>query len=293
MKNIHIIPTEKPSRLALQLNNNDNYNLQLSEQISDWTFNWQKQNISITNNEDINENDYIITKDGRLVQVSYLLSKDLEGASKVILTTDQDLIKDGVQSIPDEFLEWFVKNPSCEEVDTDWIERRIGEYNGNGYVPKYLKTYLTMIPKEEHKGKALSEQEVMDNRSSAYNFIEFDSQEIQPEQIWNAEKKEGIKKLIQKHKLIDMMEQDEQLGLYQETLEECFLANIKNVLQFGNDAQAIRFMEKYFEAKKEQERSYSEAEVYTILMKFFLEEDRKRMVNPMMVEKWFEQFKKK
>ena len=44
--------------------------------------------------------------------------------------------------------------------------------------------------------------------------------EIQPQQIWNAEKKEGIKKLIQKQKLIDMMEQDEQLGLYQETLEE-------------------------------------------------------------------------
>ncbi len=35
---------------------------------------------------------------------------------KIILTTDQDLIKDGVQAIDDEFLEWFVKNPSCEYV---------------------------------------------------------------------------------------------------------------------------------------------------------------------------------
>ena len=41
-----------------------------------------------------------------------------------------------------------------------------------------------------------------------------------------------------------------------ETVEEYFLDNIKNVLQFGNDVQAIRFMEKYFEAK--QERSYSQ-----------------------------------
>jgi hypothetical protein len=32
---------------------------------------------------------------------------------KIILTTDPDF---GVQSIDDEFLEWFVKNPSCEEV---------------------------------------------------------------------------------------------------------------------------------------------------------------------------------
>jgi hypothetical protein len=83
------------------------------------------QHIYITSDvEDINENDYIITKDGRLVQVSYLLSKDLEGASKIILTTDTDLIADGVQSIDDDFLEWYVKNPSCEyvEVSKDYFK---------------------------------------------------------------------------------------------------------------------------------------------------------------------------
>jgi hypothetical protein len=48
-------------------------------------------------------------------------------------------------------------------------------------------------------------------------------EEIQPEQIWNAEKKEGIKKLIQKHKITTMMEQDEQLGLYEETKCHCEL----------------------------------------------------------------------
>ena len=36
---------------------------------------------------------------------------------KIILTTDPDLIKDGVQAIDNEFLEWFVKNPSCESVE--------------------------------------------------------------------------------------------------------------------------------------------------------------------------------
>ena len=45
--------------------------------------------------------------------------------------------------------------------------------------------------------------------------------EIQPQQIWNEEKMEGVKKLIQKQKLIDMMEQDEQLGLYEETKCYC------------------------------------------------------------------------
>jgi hypothetical protein len=35
---------------------------------------------------------------------------------KVVLTTDQKLIKDGVQAIDDEFLDWLVKNPSCESL---------------------------------------------------------------------------------------------------------------------------------------------------------------------------------
>ena len=46
---------------------------------------------------------------------------------------------------------------------------------------------------------------------------------------------------------------DKQETLEEETVEEYFLSCIKNVLQFGNDAQAIRFMEKYYEAKKEED----------------------------------------
>lgn len=50
-----------------------------------------------------------------------------------------------------------------------------------------------------------------------------------------------------------------------ETVEEYFLENIKNVLLFKNDAQAIRFMEKYYQAKKEEEKNYSKDEVLHIL----------------------------
>jgi len=57
-----------------------------------------------------------------------------EDCKKIILTTDQDLIKDGVQAIDDEFLEWFVKNPSCEEFTYE-------EYMSGKY----------LIPKEEPK----------------------------------------------------------------------------------------------------------------------------------------------
>jgi hypothetical protein len=42
-------------------------------------------------------------------------------------------------------------------------------------------------------------------------------------------------------------------SMKEETVEEYFLDNIKNMLQFNNDALAIRFMEKYYHAKKEKE----------------------------------------
>lgn len=43
-----------------------------------------------------------------------------------------------------------------------------------------------------------------------------------------------------------------------ETVEEYFLSNIKNMLQFNNDALAIRFMEKYYHAKKEEDKENDE-----------------------------------
>ena len=61
-------------------------------------------------------------------------------AKKIILTTDQDLIKDGVQAIDDEFLEWFVKNSSCIVVKV--IK------NWNYPLDKRWK-YKIIIPKEE------------------------------------------------------------------------------------------------------------------------------------------------
>ena len=70
----------------------------------------------VSNNKDISENCWIITN-GKLVQVSYLLSDEVVKGFKVILTTNKLLIKDGVQAIDDEFLEWFVANSSCEHVE--------------------------------------------------------------------------------------------------------------------------------------------------------------------------------
>jgi hypothetical protein len=102
----------------------------------------------ISNNESINENDHIITQDGRLVEVSYLLSKDVQGGHKVILTTNKLLIKDGVQAIDDEFLEWFVKNPSCEFVK---LKSESSRKHGMWKPEYYPQIYKIIIPKEEPK----------------------------------------------------------------------------------------------------------------------------------------------
>jgi hypothetical protein len=145
MKNLFILPSEKPSRLLKSQNNNFMI-------IKSDTTNWFEiilkntyQNIYITNNDGLNENDYVITDDvdnyGKLFQVSWLKNNKIKNCYKVILTTDHDLIKNGVQAIDDEFLEWFVKNPSCEEVETyKPIERGIP-----------LLGYKIIIPKEEPK----------------------------------------------------------------------------------------------------------------------------------------------
>lgn len=75
-----------------------------------------------------------------------------------------------------------------------------------------------------------------------------------------------------------------------ETTEEYFLSSIKNVLEYRNDVQAIRLMEKYFEAKKDWEIYYKEKEVYNIcseLCSYFIGGDT------FDLKEWFKQFKKK
>ena len=112
MKNIHIIPTDKPSRLYL----GDNGNLVLGlmkNSIENKNNDFTNQNIYITSDEEIKEGDWYIiefnsTKITKCTSEQELIS--IEGRNdckKIILTTDQDLIKDGVQSIDAEFLEGF------------------------------------------------------------------------------------------------------------------------------------------------------------------------------------------
>jgi hypothetical protein len=136
-RNLWVIPTNKPSRLQKFINYVvDKIEFELCSKAE--FFN-KGQHIYITSDEEIKDECWIIPIDGvpyKLVDLAHILKSD----RKIILTTDQDLIADGVQAIDDEFLEWFVKNPSCEEVEVD-----------KGYRGVNLFNYKIIIPKEEPK----------------------------------------------------------------------------------------------------------------------------------------------
>jgi hypothetical protein len=73
-------------------------------------------------------------------------------------------------------------------------------------------------------------------------------------------------------------------------METELLEQIKFLLLCKNDAQAIRLIEKYGH-NKQQERSYSEEEVKTIIFaRDFHYQKEKELLD---IDKWFEQFKNK
>ena len=165
MKNIHVLSTNKPSRLS------DCHDDRLH--LDDVRYLRNYKNIYITSDEEIKEGDVVkipcgvgkvkeltwkfgndnpsyIIEDIFIYKLRYgqkegelqINSFRYEDVKKIILTTDDQLIKDGVQSIPDEFLEWFVKNPSCESVEV----KSLLSNNGNVFFG-----YKIIIPKEEPK----------------------------------------------------------------------------------------------------------------------------------------------
>ena len=132
MKNIHLLPTDKPSRLFKDDFGKLIYSINMDQEQN----HFEPQHLFITNDEEIKAGDWYYLPRTNLVYectedpTELNLERSL-GVRKIILTTDQDL--DGVQPIDDEFLEWFVKNPSCEwvEVGYGWI--RLTETDNEGY----------------------------------------------------------------------------------------------------------------------------------------------------------------
>jgi hypothetical protein len=141
-RNLWLLPTNKPTRLFTA-----DSEIRLAG-YPKTTFKTGK-NIFITSDEEIKEGDYVLYHEDKISQVLGINIDELKldrggvwrsSCKKIILTDNKDLIKDGVQAIDDDFLEWFVNNPSCEFVDTSlvWETATIFEY-------------FIIIPKEEPK----------------------------------------------------------------------------------------------------------------------------------------------
>jgi hypothetical protein len=125
MKNIHLLPTDKPSRLWI--NNLLQGKLELSKEVLVGSN--TAQHIYITSDEEIKEGDWVFDIElDRIEKCQY--SGTFRNWKKIILTTDQDLISDGVQAIDDKFLEWFVQNPSCESVE---VQKGFADGSSYGY----------------------------------------------------------------------------------------------------------------------------------------------------------------
>jgi hypothetical protein len=161
MRNIFLLPTDKPSSLVLETKNN---NLFITTTKDFGTKIMKFQHIYITSDEEIKDRNCWVTNGVEIFKPSDLPEYSLEYANryweKIILTTDQELIADGVQAIDDEFLQWFVNNSSCEKVEVELIdtfkktnEVYVDEIAGGNYY-EIIKQYKIIIPQEETKQKA-------------------------------------------------------------------------------------------------------------------------------------------
>jgi hypothetical protein len=164
MKNINVLPTEKPS---CKLQKTKHGNFFLSNEIKLYS-DCINQNIYITSDEEIKEGvdqwylDKVLNRPYNSGGAQYSSKQDV-----IIMTTDQDLIKDGGQAIDDEFLEWFVANPSCEKVEVE-------ESNLLNTSRTYLEVekYKIIIPKEESKQHLPLNQNKMTPEEKAVQLID-------------------------------------------------------------------------------------------------------------------------
>lgn len=194
MKNLHLLPTDKPSRLWLSTRK-ENYLIfdKFPRGGAEYV---EPKNIYITSDEEIKEGDWVIDEDydGFLVykadRIFFEIGKE---AKKIILTTDQDLINDGVQEVDEEFLEWFIKNPNCDFVRTLKVP----------YFDESSHSYVLIIPKEEDfelvsigektiklaipmmQDKEEIKQETLEEAAERYSLELLEAKTIQPhEKTW-------------------------------------------------------------------------------------------------------------
>jgi hypothetical protein len=224
-------------------------------------------NIYITSDEEIKVGDYVLDIVTGEVMISKGKMLNNPYVKKIILTTDPTLIRDGVQSIDDNFLEWFVKNPSCEfvEVINEPYEA------GNIYQNDWFDYYKIIIPQEEPK---------QEKEEEYFKHLEKDKKEFAEE--WEEIRQEfgfGKKDTLEKAAKNYANEWEE----IHPTLDPEDMTPI--------EVSKIDFIAG---AKWQAQRMYSEEEVLDLLYKrdlYLLNRDETKELE--LPNDWFEQNKKK
>ena len=161
MKNVHLITTNKPSKMQrCELSEWFDIN---KENLIDDRYKWQ--HLYITSDVEIKEGDGkypVLGNKSTIYKDCPDLWKSSGDWKKIILTTDQDLIADGVQAIDDEFLEWFVKNPSCEFVEIIYglfnpMGRQVDPNNLGQNHSQCIWKHKIIIPQEKPKEETIEE----------------------------------------------------------------------------------------------------------------------------------------
>jgi hypothetical protein len=229
------------------------------------------------------------------------------GYKEILLSTDDLLIKDGIQAIDDEFLEWFVKNPSCEEVEVekDYCYGNLEHFD-----------YKIIIPKEKPKtfkelfANTGIEPTTDENGNIQYNFKATMKEEPKLKCICDSENDKWVctrdctNKELKQETELDAYYRNGVGGAKQETLEEFAkeFANNSAITNYEEGINVGKYQGVINGAKWQQERSYSEEEVYDIVEQAIKENSIKQLhffdggySNPIYtnLKKWFEQFKKK
>jgi hypothetical protein len=186
MKNIHLLPTDKA---RLYIHQGKLYDNKKTMHIPDG-----KQiphHIYITSDEEIKEGDWVIYKNN-FFKIENGDNELFHLSKKIILTDNKDLIKDNVQAIDDTFLEWFVKNPSCEEI------RVLNKVDFFSKVNDKL-IYKIIIPQEEPKKETLEEAAEQYSRNGCWEGVR--KQGFIAGAKWQAERmysEEEVKELCKK-----------------------------------------------------------------------------------------------
>jgi hypothetical protein len=157
-KNIFVKATTEPSQVYLIKEKNTlgltSKNPESMEHYGSGTHN---QHVYITNKESYAKGDWCIeieTEEVFKVEEVKEFSGIVRSATdtfvydacvKIVLATDLKLVADGIKEINSDFLEWLVKNSSCDSVEVETYCPN----DCNGCVEKCKNSFYKIIPKEE------------------------------------------------------------------------------------------------------------------------------------------------